>query len=75
VGAQLDLREKQFVSAGIGVAIHLVVPLDVIIGRWLACCAHPAAAWRNLPVSGRALLVAAYVSASYVVVLTALLAR
>jgi hypothetical protein len=49
------------------------VPVDVVIGRTLACCAHPAAAWRRLPASGRVLLVAAYVSASYVTVLSLLL--
>jgi hypothetical protein len=30
---------------------------------------HPGASWRRLPASGRVLLVAAYVSASYVTVL------
>jgi hypothetical protein len=48
------------------------VPLDLLIGRGLAWCAHPAAAWRRLPARGRALLVAAYVSASYMAVLTLL---
>jgi hypothetical protein len=48
------------------------VPLELAIGRLLACCAHPAAAWRRLPASGRVVLVAAYVSASYVTVLTLL---
>jgi hypothetical protein len=33
---------------------------------------HPFAAWRRLPASGRVLLVAAYVSASYVTVLALL---
>ena len=49
------------------------VPLDVAIGRALACCVHPVASWRLLPAYGRVVLVAAYVSASYVTVLTALL--
>jgi hypothetical protein len=48
------------------------MPLSVVIGRALACCAHPRASWRCLPASGRVLLVAAYVSASYVTVLTLL---
>ncbi len=48
------------------------VPLDVVIGRALAWCVHPSASWRRLPASGRVLLVAAYVSASYVTVLTLL---
>jgi len=49
------------------------VPFDVVIGRSLACCAHPVVAWRRLPASGRVLLIAAYVSASYLTVLTLLL--
>ena len=47
--------------------------MDVVIGRFLACCAHPVLSWRRLPAYGRVGLVAAYVSASYVTVLTALL--
>jgi hypothetical protein len=47
--------------------------LDVVIGRALAWGLHPSAAWRRLPASGRVLLVAAYVSASYLTVLTLLL--
>jgi len=47
--------------------------VDVVIGRTLAWCAHPYASWRCLPASGRVLLVAAYVSASYVTVLAFLL--
>jgi hypothetical protein len=46
---------------------------DVLFGRWLAFCAHPAAAWRRLPVSGRLLLAGSYALASYVAALTALL--
>jgi hypothetical protein len=48
------------------------VPVDVVIGRALACCAHPVLSWRRLPAYGRVGLVAAYVSASYVTVLSAL---
>jgi hypothetical protein len=48
------------------------MPLDLLIGRALAWCVHPAAAWHLLPARGRALLVAAYVSASYMAVLTLL---
>lgn len=36
-------------------------------------CAHPVAAWRVLSPTRRSLLVAAYLIASYVAVLTALL--
>lgn len=49
------------------------MPFDVVIGRALACCVHPSASWRILPARGRLMLVAAYVSASYVAVLTLLL--
>ena len=48
------------------------MPLDVVIGRALAFSVHPSASWRRLPASGRVLLVAAYVSASYVTVLAVL---
>jgi hypothetical protein len=44
-----------------------------IIGRGAAFCVHPALAWRRVPASRRALIVAAYFGASYVSVLTALL--
>ena len=47
--------------------------LPAVIGRLLAYGLHPCAAWRRLPASGRAWLVAAYVSASYVAVLVFLL--
>jgi len=46
--------------------------MDVVIGRTLACCAHPVLSWRRLPAHGRVVLVAAYVSASYAIVLMAL---
>src|SRR5439155_11286007 len=48
------------------------VPLDIVIGRALACCVYPSASWRRLPPTGRVLLVAAYVGAGYVTVLTLL---
>jgi hypothetical protein len=47
--------------------------LETVLGRSLACCAHPSAAWRHLPPAGRVLLVGAYLGASYVGVLIALL--
>jgi hypothetical protein len=50
------------------------VPIDLLIGRALAWCVHPTAAWRRLPARGRVLLVAAYVGASYTTVLTLLFA-
>jgi hypothetical protein len=56
--------------SGIVVAQAGLVPLDLLIGRALAWCVHPAAAWQRLPARGRVLLVAAYVGASYTTVLT-----
>ncbi|MBA3885965.1 MAG: hypothetical protein H0X67_09560 [Acidobacteria bacterium] len=47
--------------------------VEILIGRGLACCTHPSAAWRKLPPSGRALLVAAYAAGSYLAVLAVLL--
>jgi len=46
---------------------------DIIIGRGLACCLHPLAAWRVMTRSGRGLVVAAYASASFTITLAALL--
>jgi hypothetical protein len=48
------------------------VTLDLLLGRSLAFCVHPSAAWRRLPRSGRLLLAGAYFSASYLTVLTVL---
>jgi hypothetical protein len=48
---------------------------DVVIGRMLACCVHPTAAWRRLPASGRAMVIVTYFAASYVGVLTVLFAK
>jgi hypothetical protein len=45
----------------------------VLIGWSLAMCAHPYAAWRTHSVAGRALIVAIYAVASYVVMLGVLL--
>ena len=47
--------------------------VDLLIGRGLAFCAHPTAAWRILSMRGRAFVVAAYAGAAYVAVLGALL--
>jgi hypothetical protein len=47
---------------------------EIVVGRWLAFCAHPTAAWRILPPSGRCLLAASYAAASFMVSLTVLLA-
>jgi hypothetical protein len=48
---------------------------DIVIGRTLACCVHPSAAWRRLSASGRALIVGTYFFVSYVAVLAVLFAK
>jgi hypothetical protein len=48
---------------------------DIVIARLLACCVHPAAAWRRVSVSGRVLIVAAYFAVSYVGALAVLFSR
>ena len=47
--------------------------VELLIGRGLAICVHPTAAWRVLSTPGRAFVVAAYAGAAYVAVLGALL--
>ena len=47
--------------------------LEVLIGRTLAACIHPLAAWRHTVRSFRLLLVAGYFAAGYVGVLAAML--
>ena len=44
-----------------------------MLGRSLALCAHPSAAWRVLSRRGRALVLGAYFTASYLTVLVTLL--
>lgn len=46
---------------------------EVVIGRWLAFCAHPIAAWRLLPKSGRCLIALSYAAVSYAAALGILL--
>jgi len=47
--------------------------LETFIGRGLACCLNPTAAWRVLPATGRAMVVAAYAGAGYLAALVVLL--
>jgi hypothetical protein len=47
--------------------------IEMILGRGLAFCCHPFAAWRVLPRSRRLLLAGAYFAASYVMTLLALM--
>jgi hypothetical protein len=46
---------------------------EIVIGRSLAFCLHPRAAWPLLPTSGRLLIIAAYIVAGYVAGLAVLL--
>jgi hypothetical protein len=48
---------------------------DIVIGRTLACCVHPAAAWRRLSASGKALIVGTYFVIGYFSVLVALMSK
>jgi hypothetical protein len=48
------------------------MPWEVIIGRALACCVHPVAAWRSTTRVGRAFVVFAYAAGGFVTTLTAL---
>ena len=47
--------------------------LEVLVGRSLAMCVHPYAAWRLYSTRGRLLVLITYVAASYAVMLAALL--
>jgi hypothetical protein len=47
--------------------------LEVLVGRSLAMCAHPYAAWRAYSTAGRLLVFLSYLAASYAVMLTVLL--
>jgi hypothetical protein len=47
--------------------------VEIVVGRALAFCVHPRAAWGILPPSGRALVIAAYACAGYVACLSALM--
>jgi hypothetical protein len=53
----------------------MTMTADVVIGRTLACCLHPAAAWRRVSKPGKALIVSAYFVAGYLGVLVALLSK
>jgi hypothetical protein len=45
----------------------------VFVGRTIAACVHPYAAWRVLPRSARVVLFSAYAALTYVAVLSVLL--
>jgi len=46
--------------------------IEIAIGRAMAFCAHPVAAWRILPPAKRALVAGAYFAAGYVAALVGL---
>lgn len=46
---------------------------EVFIGRTMAACVHPYAAWRVLPRAARVVVVSTYATLTYVAVLVALL--
>lgn len=48
--------------------------MALALGRCLAYCAYPTAAWRRLSKAGRVLLMAAYFGMSYLLTLATLLA-
>jgi hypothetical protein len=49
------------------------VELEILVGRLLAFCVHPCAAWPRLSRRERALVAGAYGIGSYVVILATLL--
>lgn len=49
-------------------------PPAVVVGRTVAVCAHPVAAWQVLPASWRILMFTVYTVASYLTVLSVLVA-
>jgi hypothetical protein len=38
---------------------------ELVLGRWLAFCAHPIASWRLLPATGKCLIALSYAAMSY----------
>lgn len=55
-------------------AHRAAMPWEILLGRALALCVHPAAAWRLVSARGRAAIFGAYFGAGYAAVLAALLA-
>jgi hypothetical protein len=49
-----------------GVLAFAIGRMDILIGRGLAFCLHPQAAWRVLPRGGRVMVIAAYAVAGFV---------
>jgi hypothetical protein len=53
--------------------MHSNRPPEILIGRSLALCVHPYAAWRSRSLPGRVFVFSAYVAAGYAVALGVLL--
>jgi hypothetical protein len=68
----LDFSAESVIPSWNPSCLPVAMPLEIVTGRALAFCVHPLSAWHRLPASGRVLLVAAYVSASYAIVLLTL---
>jgi hypothetical protein len=49
-----------------------VKSFEILIGRGLACCFHPRAAWRATTRAGRAFVICAYAAGGFVTTLAAL---
>lgn len=66
-------REKTWKTGG-PMGTDFAEDQRMALGRLLAYCAHPAAAWRRISKGDRTLVIAAYFGAGYVLTLVALLA-
>jgi hypothetical protein len=69
---------QQIVAASpaeLGLLVPARMSADVVIGRTLACCVHPAAAWRRVSKAGKAVILGAYFVVGYLGVLAVLLAK
>jgi hypothetical protein len=68
-----DLNELRVPSVAGFLPCLRTMPPEIVIGRWLAICAHPICASRVLSPLGRLLLAGTYFGLCYVAVLAALL--
>ena len=60
------VRGRDFASA------ESVKSYEILIGRGLACCFHPRAAWQVTTRAGRAFVICAYAAGGFVTTLAAL---
>jgi hypothetical protein len=70
------IAAKQAESLKVWLAAFLPSPCamapELVLGRWLAFCAHPVAAWRLLPPTGRCLIALSYAAVGYAAAFMAL---